>query len=53
MCEECVCARINLITCEYVVCECMHVIIMTVYIILLCTSIYGIVDTMTLYFLLL
>ena len=51
MCEECVCACVNLFTCVYAVCVCMHVIIVTVYIILLCTSIYGIVDPMALYFL--
>ena len=39
-CEECVYACVNLFTYAYAVCVCIHVInIMTVYIILLCTSI--------------
>ena len=46
------CACVNLFTCVYAVCMCvcMHDFIMTMYIVL-CTSIYGIVDPMTLYFL--
>ena len=38
-CEECVYACINLFTYVYEVCVCVHVIIMTVHVILLCTSI--------------
>ena len=47
MCEECACVKVKMCVCS----ECMQVNNMTVYIVLLCTSIYGIVDPMTLYFL--
>ena len=50
-CSICVCVCVCVCVCMCL-CLCMHVIIMTVHIILLCTSIYGIiVDPMTFYFL--